>query len=92
MIVRVQIRACTALTPQLVAWPLSGLFGIALHLTLAELASAYPVSGAMASWAWKLARGGVGYERQWGWLMGGMVLGGHMASVGLPVQLHDSRC
>jgi amino acid transporter len=66
---------------QLVAWPLSGIFSLFLTLTLSELASAYPVSGAMASWAWKCARGGVGGERGWGWLMGGVVLGGHAASV-----------
>ena len=35
----------------------------------------------MASWAWKLARGGVGGERGWGWLMGGVVLGGHLGNV-----------
>lgn len=51
-----------------------------LTLTLAELASAYPVSGAMATWAWKLARIGVGGERAWGWLMGGVVLGGHLGN------------
>lgn len=62
-------------------WPLSGLWTIFLTLALAELASVYPVSGAMASWAWKVARGGVGYERWWAWLMGGVVLGGHVASV-----------
>jgi hypothetical protein len=59
----------------------SCLFSTALTATLAELASAYPVSGAMSSWAWKLARGGVGRERGWGWLMGGVVLGGHLGNV-----------
>ncbi len=71
----------TDMDVQLVAWPLSGIFSLFLTLTLSELASAYPVSGAMASWAWKCARGGVGGERGWGWLMGGVVLGGHAASV-----------
>lgn len=52
-----------------------------LTLTLSELASAYPVAGAMASWAWKCARGGVGGERKWGWLLGGIVLAGHTAAV-----------
>ncbi|ORX36310.1 amino acid permease-domain-containing protein [Kockovaella imperatae] len=64
----------------LVAWPISGIFGLCLTLTMSELASAYPVSGAMASWAWKAARGGVGHERAWGWLMGGVVLGGHIGN------------
>nr|XP_018264501.1 amino acid/metabolite permease [Kwoniella dejecticola CBS 10117]OBR86659.1 amino acid/metabolite permease [Kwoniella dejecticola CBS 10117] len=58
----------------LVAWPVSGVFCFFLTLTLSELASAYPVSGAMSSWAWKLARGGVGGERGWAWLMGGFML------------------
>jgi len=48
---------------------------------LAELASAYPVAGAMVSWSWKLARASIGGERQWGWLMSGIVLGGHMGGV-----------
>ncbi|RXK41391.1 hypothetical protein M231_01296 [Tremella mesenterica] len=58
----------------IIAWPLSGILSMCLTLTLSELASAYPVSGAMASWAWKCARGGVGGERGWGWLMTGFVL------------------
>lgn len=66
---------------QLVAWPMSGLLSLFLTLTLSELASAYPVAGAMASWAWKCARGGVGGERKWGWLLGGVVLAGHAAAV-----------
>nr|XP_019012267.1 uncharacterized protein I206_03113 [Kwoniella pini CBS 10737]OCF51048.1 hypothetical protein I206_03113 [Kwoniella pini CBS 10737] len=58
----------------LVAWPISGIFCFCLTLTLSELASAYPVAGAMSSWAWKLARGSVGGERGWAWLMGGFML------------------
>ena len=83
MIVSVLLdRQRALLTPsQLIAWPLSGVASIFLTLTLSELASAYPVAGAMASWAWKCARGGVGHERAWGWLMGGFVLGGHMGNV-----------
>ncbi|KAL7419653.1 hypothetical protein Q5752_005567 [Cryptotrichosporon argae] len=65
----------------LVAWPITALISLPLTLTLSELASAYPVSGAMASWAWKAARLGVGGERGWGWLMGGVVLGGHIANL-----------
>lgn len=60
---------------------MSGLLSLFLTLTLSELASAYPVAGAMASWAWKCARGGVGGERKWGWLLGGIVLAGHAAAV-----------
>lgn len=66
-------------------WPLSGCWTIFLTLSLAELASVYPVSGAMASWTWKVARGGVGWERWWAWLMGGVVLGGHVANVSYTV-------
>lgn len=74
----------TKLTVQLIMWPLSGFLSLFLTLTLSELASAYPVSGAMASWAWKCARGGVGGERGWAWLMGGVVLGGHVGNVSHP--------
>ena len=74
-------------TVQLIAWPLSGIFCLFLTLTLAELASAYPASGAMASWAWKCARGGIGHERGWGWLMGGVVLGGHVGNVRISFEI-----
>jgi amino acid transporter len=66
---------------------MSGLLSFFLTLTLSELASAYPVAGAMASWAWKCARGGVGGERKWGWLLGGVVLAGHAAAVCPPYSL-----
>ncbi|WVR03997.1 hypothetical protein IAU60_000996 [Kwoniella sp. DSM 27419] len=65
----------------LIAWPLSGVFCFFLTLTLGEFASAYPVSGAMSSWAWKLARGGVGGERAWAWVLGGFVMGGHVGNI-----------
>lgn len=78
-----------ALDMILAAWPLAGFFATLLTFTLAELASAYPVAGAMASWSWKAARGGVGGERWWGWLMGGVVLGGHVGNVSnVPRALH----
>ncbi|WVF66869.1 hypothetical protein IAT40_001612 [Kwoniella sp. CBS 6097] len=65
----------------LIAWPVSGVFCFFLTLTLSELASAYPVSGAMSSWAWKLARGSVGGERFWAWTLGGFVMGGHVGNI-----------
>ncbi|WVQ79073.1 hypothetical protein IAT38_001167 [Cryptococcus sp. DSM 104549] len=65
----------------LVAWPISGVFTIILTLTLSELASAYPVAGAMTSWAWKTARGGVGGERGWAWVIMGFVMGGHVGNI-----------
>lgn len=49
--------------------------------TMSELASAYPVAGAMASWAWKLTRNGIGGERYWGWVVGAFVLGGHIGNL-----------
>lgn len=48
---------------------------------MSELASAYPVAGAMSSWAWKLARGGIGGERYWGWVVGAFVMGGHIGNL-----------
>ncbi|WVQ94478.1 hypothetical protein IAU59_001557 [Kwoniella sp. CBS 9459] len=65
----------------LIAWPVSGVLCFFLTLTLSELASAYPVSGAMSSWAWKLARGSVGGERIWAWILGGFVMGGHVGNI-----------
>ncbi|TYJ57720.1 hypothetical protein B9479_001574 [Cryptococcus floricola] len=65
----------------LAAWPLAGIFTFALTLTLSELSSAYPVAGAMFSWTWKTARGGVGGERAWAWLVSGFVMGGHVGNI-----------
>nr|KIR48406.1 amino acid/metabolite permease [Cryptococcus bacillisporus CA1280] len=53
----------------LVAWPVSGVLTYFMTLTLSELASAYPVAGAMFSWSWKTARGGIGGERGWAWIL-----------------------
>ncbi|KIR53725.1 amino acid/metabolite permease [Cryptococcus gattii Ru294] len=53
----------------LVAWPVSGVLTYFMTLTLSELASAYPVAGAMFSWSWKAARGGIGGERGWAWIL-----------------------
>jgi hypothetical protein len=57
---------------------------------MGELASAYPVAGAMSTWTWKTARGGVGGERIWGWVMGGFVMGYHVGIVSL-LQRHHYR-
>ncbi|WVQ73758.1 hypothetical protein IAR50_003338 [Cryptococcus sp. DSM 104548] len=65
----------------LVAWPIAGIFTFVLTLTLSELSSAYPVAGAMFSWTWKAARGGVGGERIWAWLVSGFVMGGHVGNM-----------
>lgn len=47
----------------------------------AEMASAFPVAGAHASWTWRLARAGVRGERQWSWFMNGFVLAGHLGKL-----------
>lgn len=57
-----------------------------LHLILlgpfAELASAFPVAGAMATWTWRIAREpGIRREREWGWLASGLVLAAHLGKV-----------
>lgn len=65
----------------LTMWPIAGLFLTIITLSMGELASAYPVAGAMSTWTWKTARGGVGGERIWGWVMGGFVMGYHVGIV-----------
>ncbi|OWZ59859.1 amino acid/metabolite permease [Cryptococcus neoformans c45] len=65
----------------LVAWPISGVLTYFMTLTLSELASAYPVAGAMFSWSWKAARGGIGGERGWAWMVSGFVMGGHVGNL-----------
>jgi len=67
----------------LIMWPLMCTGMLLLTCAMAELASAYPVAGAMATWTWAMARRGVGGERYWGWLIGGMVFGYHICRVGL---------
>jgi amino acid transporter len=66
----------------LIMWPIAGLALLFMTLAMGELASAYPVAGAMASWAWTCARKGIGGERAWGWVMGGLVMGYHVGVVG----------
>lgn len=65
----------------LIMWPIAGLALTLITLSMGELASAYPVAGAMSSWTWTCARKGVGNERKWGWVMGGLVMGYHVGVV-----------
>ena len=65
----------------LIMWPIIMAGMLLLTCALAEMASAYPVAGAMATWTWAMARRGVRGERYWGWLIGGMVFGYHIATV-----------
>ncbi|KAJ9123141.1 hypothetical protein QFC22_001334 [Naganishia vaughanmartiniae] len=67
----------------LTMWPIAGLFLTIITLSMGELASAYPVAGAMSTWTWKTARGGVGGERIWAWVMGGFVMGYHVGIMAL---------
>jgi amino acid permease len=62
-------------------WPIILVLVFPVICATAELASAYPVAGAMSSWTWIMAKRGVGGERYWGWLMGGIVLGYHVTTV-----------
>ncbi len=66
-------------------WPVSAVIMVIITLSMAELASAFPVAGAMASWAWKCARGGVRGERYWGWAINGITMGFHIAVVRDPI-------
>ncbi|GMK59081.1 hypothetical protein CspeluHIS016_0700960 [Cutaneotrichosporon spelunceum] len=68
-------------TMMLVAWPVSGILSLCMVATMSELASAYPVAGAMSSWAWKLTRNGIGGERYWGWIVSAFVMGGHIGNL-----------
>ena len=63
-------------------WPIILVLVLPVICATAELASAYPVAGAMSSWTWIMAKRGIGGERYWGWLMGGIVLGYHVTTVG----------
>jgi hypothetical protein len=65
----------------LTMWPASALVMITITLSMGELASAFPVAGAMSSWAWKCARGGVRGERYWGWAVNGITMGFHISVV-----------
>ncbi|BEI89876.1 uncharacterized protein CcaverHIS019_0212380 [Cutaneotrichosporon cavernicola] len=59
----------------------SGILSMCMVATMSELASAYPVAGAMSSWAWKLTRNGIGGERYWGWIVSAFVMGGHIGNL-----------
>jgi amino acid permease len=65
----------------MVGYPILCLLHIILIGPFAELSSAFPVSGAMATWSWRAAKAGVRHERQWGWFVSGIVLAGHLGKV-----------
>jgi hypothetical protein len=69
-------------TAQVIGYPFAAIFNIILLGPFCEMVSAFPVAGAMASWSWQCARKGVRHERQWGYLMGGIVLTMHIGKVG----------
>ena len=72
------------LTSQMIVYPIQALLHMLLLGVFSELASAYPVAGAMATWSWRSARAGVRKERQWGWLVSGLVLAAHLGRVRHP--------
>ncbi|BEI94524.1 uncharacterized protein CcaverHIS019_0700960 [Cutaneotrichosporon cavernicola] len=62
----------------IIGYPFLAFFHLCLIGPFSELVSAFPVAGGMATWAWQLARNGVGGERQWAWVVAGFTLAMHL--------------
>lgn len=63
------------------SWPISGLFICALAAVLAEMASTYPVSGAMFTWVFRLCRSSRRldpFARYLSWVIGSFLLCYHI--------------
>ncbi|KAM0752190.1 hypothetical protein T439DRAFT_287531 [Meredithblackwellia eburnea MCA 4105] len=63
------------------AWPVSGLFMCALAAVLGEMASTYPVAGAMFTWVFRLCRSSKrfdGWARYASWVTGSFLLCSHI--------------
>lgn len=64
-----------------IAWPISGLFMLCLAAVLGEMASTWPVAGAMFTWVFRLCR-----SRKWldpwaryaSWVVGSLLLCSHI--------------
>lgn len=69
------------LTEKIIGYPFIAVLHLIMLGPFPELASAFPVAGAHASWSWRCARAGIRGERYWGWLMNGFVLAAHLAKV-----------
>ncbi|BGP42977.1 hypothetical protein JCM10449v2_006992 [Rhodotorula kratochvilovae] len=64
-----------------IAWPLSGLFMMALAAVLGEMASTWPVAGAMFTWVFRLCRSSKGlnpWARYASWIVGSLLLCSHI--------------
>ncbi|CAK9782617.1 hypothetical protein CC85DRAFT_284014 [Cutaneotrichosporon oleaginosum] len=61
-----------------IGYPFLIFFHLCLIGPFSELVSTFPVAGGMATWAWQLARAGIGGERQWGWVVAGFTLAMHL--------------
>lgn len=66
---------------QVIGYPFLAFFHLCLIGPFAELVSTFPVAGGMATWAWQLARSGIGGERHWGWFVAGFTLAMHLGKV-----------
>ena len=64
-----------------IAWPLSGLFMMSLAAVLGEMASTWPVAGAMFTWVFRLCRSRKGlnpWARYASWVVGSLLLCSHI--------------
>ncbi|BGP10988.1 hypothetical protein JCM10049v2_006882 [Rhodotorula toruloides] len=64
-----------------IAWPLSGLFMISLAAVLGEMASTWPVAGAMFTWVFRLCRSKKSlnpWARYASWVVGSLLLCSHV--------------
>ncbi|GAA6056973.1 hypothetical protein JCM3770_001993 [Rhodotorula araucariae] len=64
-----------------IAWPLSGLFMMALAAVLGEMASTWPVAGAMFTWVFRLCRSSKSlnpWARYASWIVGSLLLCSHI--------------
>lgn len=64
-----------------IGWPILGIFVCTLVAILAEMASTYPVAGAMFTWSYRLCRSSPilnKYARYISWLVGSMLLAAHL--------------
>lgn len=64
-----------------IAWPLSGLFMISLAAVLGEMASTWPVAGAMFTWVFRLCRSKKRlnpWARYASWVVGSLLLCSHV--------------
>ncbi|GAA5963162.1 hypothetical protein JCM8115_001040 [Rhodotorula mucilaginosa] len=64
-----------------IAWPISGLFMVSLAAILGEMASTWPVAGAMFTWVFRLCRSRKAlnpWARYASWIVGSLLLCSHL--------------